>query len=102
MMIQSISLSQLGQAKTIEAKPTGQTTPAELTQTFGEYLQTAINQVNEQEQNVHKLNDQYLVGQVDVTQVLLASEQAHLNLQLTSQVRNKIIEAYQEIMRMQI
>lgn len=48
------------------------------------------------------MNDQYLVGKVDVTQVLLASEQAHLSLQLTSQVRNKVVEAYQEIMRMQI
>lgn len=102
MMIESISLSQLGQAKTVQAKPIEQSTPAELTQSFGQYLQTALEQVDGQEKNVHKLNDQYLIGQVDVTQVLIASEQAQLSLQLTSQVRNKIIEAYQEIMRMQI
>jgi len=34
--------------------------------------------------------------------MLIAGEKASLNLQLTVQIRNKIIEAYQEIMRMQI
>ncbi|NIK75628.1 flagellar hook-basal body complex protein FliE [Paenibacillus castaneae] len=101
-MIQSISLGQIGQTKLMESKQVQQATPAELTQSFGQYLQTAIENVSAQEQNVHKLNDKYLVGQVDVTKVLIASEQAQLSLQLTSQVRNKMVEAYQEIMRMQI
>ncbi|RCW50114.1 flagellar hook-basal body complex protein FliE [Paenibacillus prosopidis] len=101
-MIQPMSLSQIGTSKLIESKPIQQATPAELTQSFGHYLQTAIDNVSAQEQNVHKLNDKYLVGQVDVTKVLIASEQAQLSLQLTSQVRNKVVEAYQEIMRMQI
>jgi len=34
--------------------------------------------------------------------MMIASEQALLSLQLTTQVRNKVIEAYQEIMRTQI
>ncbi|RIX51891.1 flagellar hook-basal body complex protein FliE [Paenibacillus nanensis] len=86
----------------LQTKPTQQKTPAELTQSFGQYLQTALDSVSAQEKNVHKLNDQYLVGQVDVTKVLIASEQAQLSLQFTSQIRNKVVEAYQEIMRMQI
>src|SRR5688572_15898182 len=102
MMIQSMSLGQVQPAKLIESKPIQQSTPAELTQSFGQYLQTAIDNVNAQEKNVHKLNDQYLVGQVDVTKVLIASEQAQLSLQLTSQIRNKVVEAYQEMMRMQV
>ncbi|GKU78621.1 flagellar hook-basal body complex protein FliE [Paenibacillus sp. L3-i20] len=101
-MIQSISLGPVAPTKLIETKPIEQSTPAELTQNFSQFLQTAIDNVSAQEKNVHKMNDQYLVGKVDVTQVLLASEQAHLSLQLTSQVRNKVVEAYQEIMRMQI
>jgi flagellar hook-basal body complex protein FliE len=86
----------------MDAKTIQQATPAELTQSFGQYLQTAIDQVSAQEQNVHKLNDKYLVGEVDVTKVLIASEQAQLSLQLTAQIRNKAVEAYQEMMRMQI
>jgi len=34
--------------------------------------------------------------------VMIASEQALLSLQLTTQVRNKVVEAYQEIMRTQL
>ncbi len=43
-----------------------------------------------------------MLGQVDVDQVMISSEKALLSLQLASQVRNKVIEAYQEIMRTQI
>ncbi|MFD0587589.1 flagellar hook-basal body complex protein FliE [Paenibacillus sp. GCM10027627] len=101
-MIQSMSLGQVAPAKLNLTKPIEQSTPAELTQSFGQYLQTALDGVSAQEKNVHKMNDQFLVGKVDVTQVLLAAEQAQLSLQFTSQVRNKVVEAYQEIMRMQI
>ncbi|MGO4542671.1 flagellar hook-basal body complex protein FliE [Paenibacillus sp. 2TAB19] len=101
-MIQPMSLSQIQPTKLIETKSFNKATPAEMTQSFGEYLKTAIENVSAQEKNVHKLNDQYLVGQVDVTKVLIASEQAQLSLQLTSQIRNKVVEAYQEMMRMQI
>jgi len=102
-MIQPLQLNQvLPTNKTIETAQIKKATPAELTDSFGQYLKAALDGVSAQEQNVHKMNDKYLVGEVDVTQVLIASEQAQLGLQLTSQVRNKMIEAYQEIMRMQI
>ncbi|MDQ8733364.1 flagellar hook-basal body complex protein FliE [Paenibacillus sp. LHD-38] len=101
-MIQSMSLNPVQPAKLLENKSVQEATPAQLTQSFGQYLQTAIDNVSNQEQNVHKLNDKYLTGQVDVTKVLIASEQAQLSLQFTSQVRNKVVEAYQEMMRMQI
>ncbi|OBZ16876.1 flagellar hook-basal body complex protein FliE [Bacillus sp. FJAT-26390] len=101
-MIQSMSLGPVQPVKLIETKSVQEATPAQLTETFGQYLQTAIDNVSNQEQNVHKLNDKYLVGQVDVTKVLIASEQSQLSLQLTSQIRNKVVEAYQEMMRMQI
>ncbi|WP_404822338.1 flagellar hook-basal body complex protein FliE [Paenibacillus lycopersici] len=82
--------------------PSSSSTPADLTKTFGEFLQNALDGVSAQEQNVHTMNDQYLLGNVDVSQVMVATQQAELGLQLTSQIRNKVIEAYQEIMRMQI
>lgn len=39
---------------------------------------------------------------VELHEVLLATERANLAFQLAMQVRNKVIEAYQEIMRMQV
>jgi flagellar hook-basal body complex protein FliE len=78
------------------------TTPAEMTQSFGDYLKKAIDSVGSEEQNVQALTDKYMLGQVDVSEVMIASSQAELSLQLTSQIRNKVIEAYQDIMRTQI
>lgn len=101
-MIQSLAANQIQPVKLTESSTIGQATPAELTKSFGQYLQQAIDGVSAQEQNVHKINDKYLIGQADVTQVMIAAEQAQLSLQLTSQIRNKVVEAYQEMMRMQI
>nr|WP_090574470.1 flagellar hook-basal body complex protein FliE [Paenibacillus sp. OV219] len=78
------------------------TTPSEMTQSFSNFLKNAIDGVAAQEQNAQAMNDQYILGNVDVSQVMISSQQAELGLQLTSQIRNKVIEAYQEIMRMQI
>jgi flagellar hook-basal body complex protein FliE len=78
------------------------TTPAEATESFAAFLKTALDGVAAQEQNVHKVNDQFLLGEVDENTVMIAAQQAELSLSLTSQVRNKVIEAYQEIMRMQM
>jgi flagellar hook-basal body complex protein FliE len=45
----------------------------------------------------------YIVDKsVNVHQVMLALEEASLSLQLAVQVRNKVVEAYQEIARMQL
>jgi len=101
-MIQAVSLSQIVPVKQVESNSVTEKTPAQLTQSFGAYLQRALEGVEAQQVNVHKLNDTYLQGKIDVTEVLIASEQAQLSLQLTAQVRNKMVEAYQDIMRMQI
>ncbi|MFC4598936.1 flagellar hook-basal body complex protein FliE [Cohnella hongkongensis] len=77
-------------------------TPAEATESFASYLKNAIDGVAAQEQNVHKMNDLFLIGEVDENQVIIAASQAELSLSLTGQIRNKVIEAYQEIMRMQV
>ncbi len=54
------------------------------------------------EQNASAVTDRFMLGQADVSDVMIASQQAELSLALTSQVRNKVIDAYQEIMRMQM
>lgn len=58
---------------------------------------------NRQQLDAQRLNEQLVTGQVqDVAQVMLAAQKAELSLQLAIQVRNKLLEAYQEIMRMQV
>ncbi|MBO9597441.1 MAG: flagellar hook-basal body complex protein FliE [Cohnella sp.] len=78
------------------------TTPAEATESFASFLKQAIDGVAAQEANVHKINDQFIIGQADVNDVMIAASKAELSLSLVTQVRNKVVEAYQEIMRMQV
>lgn len=79
-----------------------QSTPAEVTQSFGDFLQQAIEEVGAQEKNAQVQTVKFMAGQADVSQVMIASQQAQLSLQLTTQIRNRVVEAYQEIMRTQV
>lgn len=78
-------------------------TPAEVAKSFASYLSDSLEQVNQSQAESAKLNEKFVAGQIqDVHQVMIASQKASLTLQLTMQVRNKVIESYQEIMRMPI
>lgn len=82
------------------------TAPGDVTkisESFGSALERALQSVDQQEKQVKALNEQFVTGQItDVHSLMIASEKAQLGLQLTVQVRNKVIEAYQEIMRTQL
>ncbi|MNC06022.1 Flagellar hook-basal body complex protein FliE [compost metagenome] len=71
-------------------------------QSFGSYLQNALEQVANQEQQAKDMSNKFVLGEVNIDEAMISSQQALLSLQLTTQVRNKVIEAYQEIMRTQI
>ena len=77
--------------------------PKEATGSFAGMLEEAYTQMTEihadADQQVRKL----LAGeQVDLHRVMLADEKAGLASNLMMSVRNKVAEAYQEVMRMQV
>ena len=70
---------------------------------FGAVLKRMLNEVNEAQVNANEALKGFLTGEVqDIHQVVLATEEARLMLELAVQVRNKIVEAYQEISRTQL
>ncbi|EGO63144.1 flagellar hook-basal body complex protein FliE [Acetonema longum] len=70
---------------------------------FGEFLSEALNEVNELQHASKVASLNLVAGKVqDISEVMVATEKASVALQLTMQVRNKIVDAYQEIMRMQV
>jgi len=101
-MIGNLLLQSAAAAATQPHNLQTKTTPAQMSQDFSQYLKEAIDGVAAQEKGVHNVTDRFIVGQADVSEVMVAANQAHLTLQLTTQVRNKVIESYQEIMRMQL
>jgi len=71
--------------------------------TFSQFFTEALGGVNQLQQNAGAQLQQYAAGApVDVHQVMIALEQASTALQLTVQVRNKLVEAYQDILRTQV
>jgi flagellar hook-basal body complex protein FliE len=70
---------------------------------FKELVKRAISEVNKLQDDADKLAIRLAAGDVeDVHRAMIAMQKAKLALDLTVQVRNKVIEAYQEIMRMQV
>ncbi|SFL72037.1 flagellar hook-basal body complex protein FliE [Pelosinus propionicus] len=70
---------------------------------FGEFLTDALGEVNSLQQNATKASFDLAAGKLqDISQVTIAAEKATIAMQLTMQVRNKVVDAYQEIMRMQV
>lgn len=68
---------------------------------FKEILTQSIHDLNQELLKADQIAQEMILGEVDVHQAMIAIEQAHLTLRLMIQVRNKIISAYEEIMRMQ-
>ncbi|MZP30531.1 flagellar hook-basal body complex protein FliE [Heliobacterium undosum] len=70
---------------------------------FSAFLQGALNHVNDLHKQADAAAADLAAGKpIDLHQVVIASEKAGIATQLTLQVRNKVMEAYQEIMRMQV
>lgn len=70
---------------------------------FGDYLNSALMKVTDLENQADQLKEDFALGKTDnISEVLIAGEKANISLQFTMQVRNKIMDAYSEIMRMQI
>ncbi len=70
---------------------------------FSETLNEAIQQVNQLQVASDKATLNLATGRTDnVADVMIAAEKAEIALKTMVQVRNKIVDAYQEIMKMQV
>lgn len=70
---------------------------------FTDVLQGYLNGVNQTLQQSEDLSTKLATGEIDnIHDVTIASQKAKLALDLTVTIRDKAVEAYQEIMRMQI
>lgn len=68
---------------------------------FSDVLASAIGEVEVAQSNATAVaKDLLSEGKGDVHNVALAAQRAELTLELFQQVRNKFVQAYQEIMRM--
>lgn len=68
---------------------------------FTDTLKGALDSVNASQQKASAISEAYEKGEVvDVAKVMLARQEAGVAFEATLQVRNKLLNAYQDIMRM--
>lgn len=70
---------------------------------FMDTLKEKLGEVNEKQIAADVATEAFISGEdINIHEVMLITEEAKMSLQLAVQVRNKLVEAYQEINRMQL
>jgi flagellar hook-basal body complex protein FliE len=69
---------------------------------FRTALGESIHEVNRLLGQADEKTQEMAMGKGDIHQAMMAMEEANISLRMLIQVRNKIIAAYEEIMRMQV
>ncbi len=105
MNISSLSNSSLFSVNQIagSTSQTGSSTGANGGSSFGQMLNQKIDDANSLQKDADQLTESFLGGgPVEIHQMLIAMEKADLALRETMEIRNKLVEAYKEIEKMQI
>jgi flagellar hook-basal body complex protein FliE len=71
---------------------------------FAHTLMDVMKEVNNSQQNATKVQNDFMTGRqtVDFHDLEIAMQRANIAMNLTMSVRNKVLDAYQEISRMQV
>lgn len=70
---------------------------------FGDVLSNAMQDVNQMQIESDEYKELLTIGELDnLHDLTIAAEKANISLQVTMSIRSKIVEAYKEIMRIQI
>ena len=98
--LHSKTLSALGNGPSV-AESTG--SAGEVLSDFGSVMKDQLNQVNELNNQSNTMMKQFALGEgADLHSVMIASEKAQMAMEFTMQLRNKMVQAYQEISRMNL
>lgn len=100
LQMRSMQMEAMNRPQPVVAPPTQDVNaPA-----FDDLLQQAVNRVNELQQTTSELQTGYEQGVagIDLAEVMVASQKSSVAFQAATQVRNKLISAYEDIMKMPI
>lgn len=96
------TLKEIRQSNVAVPNPSAPTTEAG-GKSFADTLKDAVQSVNTQQKEADRKMQELATGKSkDIADVMITAEKADISLKLMTSVRNKIIEAYQEIMKMQV
>ena len=106
-MISNTQNNLLSQMQALESLARGQDIKPEVKlepqQNFGNLMQQAIDQVNETQMQAASLSKSFELGEnVDLSQVMIAVQKSRVSFEALTQVRNKLLTAYQDVMNMSV
>jgi flagellar hook-basal body complex protein FliE len=92
----------LAQMRTMSIEAGGKPQATDKAGDFSAMLKQSIDAVNETQQTSQKLTNDFEIGKSDVSlaEVMIASQKANVSFQAMLQVRNKLVDAYKEVMSM--
>lgn len=97
----SFSIASLGSTPPIQ--PIGPSAETQKPREFRSVLETAIDRVELSQAAAARAGESFLTGEgEELHTAIIATQEAELELETFLQVRNKVVQAYQEIMRMQV
>ncbi len=106
-MINSTQNHLLSQMQALESLARGQDVKIEpklqQNNSFGELMQQAIDQVNATQMEASSLRTAFELGEnVDLARVMIAAQKSRVSFEALTQVRNKLLTAYQDVMNMSV
>lgn len=97
---------QIGQDNSIRGRVDGPAKAGEPNEVsgFSDMLKQAVGQVNELQQTAGSMRTAYEMGDpnMDITRVMIASQKASVSFEALTQVRNRVVKAYEDIMNMPV
>lgn len=89
-------------SKNLDIQPLSDSQPAATG--FGEMLADSLKAVNESQQHANDLKVGFENGTADTSlaEVMIAAQKANLSFRAVTEVRNKLVQAYQDIMNMPV
>lgn len=86
-----------------QIKPFNTATTESSKDDFLSMLKGKLEGINDSQIAADKVTESFIKGEeTDISKVMLSGEEAKMSLELAVQVRNKLVEAYQELNRMQL
>jgi flagellar hook-basal body complex protein FliE len=98
-----MAISPIGTLPPVNIAPPSRAAEANAAGGFGEMLQQSIARVEALRADAGEAVGRMLAGEgEELHSVAMATQKAELSFEMFLQVRNKVVQAYQEIMRMQL
>jgi flagellar hook-basal body complex protein FliE len=72
------------------------------TEDFSSVLKSKLDEVNNKQIEADNATEKFIKGDIDVDKLMTTTEEAKMALQMAAQVRNKLVESYQEITRISL